>query len=147
MHPNFNGVQNGPGLLDTPSTRDLVTYSLKQAKAVAALLRKDTPPVRTAHPDAFQKHPHGGYFVALDFLSHAKSTEAANMLEGAGLIPHTHFSTSQIPSACSSPRQKGTRPGGRPPWAALAACCTHVHTHTSTCQPQAATSRPGGWPC
>lgn len=110
MQPSDNGVQNGPGLLDTPSTRDLVTYSLKQAKAVAALLRKEKPPVRTAHPDTFQKHPHGGYFVALDFLSHAKSNEAASMLEGAGLDRHTHFSTSQIPSACSSACHMDTRP-------------------------------------
>jgi hypothetical protein len=100
VQPSDNGVQNGPGLLDTPSTRDLATYSLKQAKATSVLLKEQQPPAREQQPDIFKQHPHGGRSLVLDFMSHAKSKEAADMLEGAGLEGHTQFATSQLPSAC-----------------------------------------------
>ena len=60
------------------------------------------PAPRVVHPDKFKEHPHGGRFIVLDFFSHAKSKEAADMLEAANLQGTRHFTTTQIPNACTA---------------------------------------------
>lgn len=81
--------------------QELICYNYKEVKALAEQLRLQAPAPRAVHLDTFKKHPHGGRFIALDFASHAKSKEAADMLEAANLQGTRHFTTTQIPNACT----------------------------------------------
>ena len=114
MHARDNGVQNGPGLRDTPSTHELVNFKLSEAKSLCVQLRKENPTARVARPDVFAPHPHGGASIALDFLSHAVSQTAAELLEGAGLDFTSHFTTTQLRDSCTLVRQKASLSHAKP---------------------------------